>query len=96
MKINGMLSMFIFKYVIDFDLTSLYPSIIMAFNIDASTQIGRVIFDGEEERLENGEEGWNGADFADDIESRDFINIGKKYFNLPNVTEMLESFKKVS
>ena len=39
--ISGKKSMFIYKYVFDLDLSSLYPSIISAFNLDSSTFVGR-------------------------------------------------------
>lgn len=38
--LNGLLSKYLFDNVIDFDLSSLYPSIILAFNVDATTQYG--------------------------------------------------------
>ena len=41
--INGLRSRFIHENVIDMDLSSLYPSIILAFNIDVSTQLGKLI-----------------------------------------------------
>jgi hypothetical protein len=76
--INGLRSKFVFENVIDFDLTSLYPSIILAFNLDATTQIGRI----ESENFDS-------PRLMDDIVTRDYINIGSTYFGLPNVTEML-------
>lgn len=39
------LSKFIFDLVIDYDLSSLYPSIMRCFNIDSSTQYGRIVID---------------------------------------------------
>lgn len=77
--INGMRSKYVFENVIDFDLTSLYPSIILAFNVDATTQIGRIE-----------SEDFDSPRFMDDVVSRDYINIGKTYFDLPNITDMLE------
>ena len=80
--INGVKSKFIFENVIDFDLTSLYPSIILAFNVDATTQIGRIE-----------SEDFDSPKLMDDIVTRNYINIGKDYFDLPNVTDMLEKLK---
>jgi len=77
--INGSKSKYIFENVIDFDLTSLYPSIILAFNVDATTQIGRIESDE-----------FDSPKLVDDIVTRNYINIGKDYFDLPNVTDMLE------
>lgn len=80
--INGILSKFIFDNVVDFDLSSLYPSIILAFNIDATTQYGKVNF-SEDSKFKS-------EDLFDDLVSKDYINIGCKYFNMPNVSEMLD------
>jgi len=80
--INGIKSKFIFENVIDFDLTSLYPSIILAFNVDATTQIGRI---------ESND--FDSPKLIDDIVTRNYINIGKEYFDLPNVSDMLELIK---
>lgn len=38
---NGKPSMFIFEHVFDEDFSSLYPSIIQAYNLDKNTQIGK-------------------------------------------------------
>ena len=83
MILNGSRSKFVFENVIDFDLTSLYPSIILAFNVDATTQIGRI----ESENFDS-------PKLMDDIVSRDYINIGSVYFGLPNVTDMLTKLEE--
>jgi len=77
MKVNGKPSMYLFEKVIDFDLTSLYPSIILAFNVDVTTQLGQIK-----------SEFYNIPELFDDIVSQDNINIAHKYFHLPNVEEM--------
>ena len=41
-ELGTILSKYIFDNVVDFDLSSLYPSIILAFNIDPTTQIGLI------------------------------------------------------
>lgn len=79
MKINEKLSMYLFEKVIDFDLTSLYPSIILAFNVDVTTQIGQIK-----------SEYYNVPELFDDIVSQDTINTAHKYFHLPTVEEMNE------
>jgi len=82
LEINGANSKFIFENVIDFDLTSLYPSIILAFNVDATTQIGRIE-----------SEDFDSPKLIDDIVTRNYINIGKDYFGLPNISDMLDLLK---
>lgn len=84
--INGKRSKFVFRNVIDVDLSSLYPSIIIAFNIDKSTQIGKVVmFDPKTKE--------NAApEFMDSIQSQDWASVGPKYFKLPDMEEMLNGF----
>jgi hypothetical protein len=80
----------------------LYPSIIMAFNIDSSTQIGKIIIDPiVTEHSSNiasvaktytditGLKIKDMADmFVDSIQARDFISTGQKWFNLPSIEEL--------
>jgi DNA polymerase elongation subunit (family B) len=44
---GGEKSKFIFENVIDMDLASLYPSIILALNIDVTTQFGKLVYESE-------------------------------------------------
>lgn len=86
-------SRWIFRNIIDFDLTSLYPSIIRAFNISKMSQIGKILIPEKVSDLENpyGEERYNrGGDFVDDYECGDMLFLGRKWFNLPSVKEMLD------
>jgi DNA polymerase elongation subunit (family B) len=122
--INGILSKFVFENVVDFDLSSLYPSIILAFNVDATTQIGLVKFrticiDKEtnesyyEDELDFGdmneaekkqelqnytivENKFSADELFDDLVSQDYINIANKYYDLPNVQEMLDIIDNVA
>jgi DNA polymerase elongation subunit (family B) len=67
----------------DEDLKSLYPSITMAFNIDTTTQLGKARFSdqfNDEESIE----------FFDYMGARNYISMGKKYFNLPSASEIAE------
>ena len=49
--IFGKKSKFVFEYVIDFDFSALYPSIIIAFNISPATMIGKLFVDENPEIL---------------------------------------------
>jgi DNA polymerase elongation subunit (family B) len=89
--INGNQSRSIFDDVIDFDLEALYPSIILALNIDKSTQHGQVIY---KVKNENGEEEDLSDRLFDSLGSRDFITFGKKYLGLPSIKEMIDIIKK--
>jgi DNA polymerase elongation subunit (family B) len=88
--VNGKPSKFIFENVIDVDLASLYPNIILTYNIDRSTQIGKLIL---EEENENGLEDI-GYQFFDSLISRDYPAIAKRWFNLPDSEELIDLFKQ--
>jgi DNA polymerase elongation subunit (family B) len=83
-EILGNLSRFLFENCIDFDLSSLYPSIILAFNISPETCYGRAFIDDE-----------NGNDitdkYIDDYSSRDYVNFGTKWLGLPSVSDIIAS-----
>lgn len=81
MTINGRLSKYLYESVIDFDLSSLYPSIILAFNIAPETCYGKLTIENEIGNEEN---------FLNDYMSKDYINFGCKWFDLPNIEEMLD------
>jgi DNA polymerase elongation subunit (family B) len=83
--LNGSKSKFLYNNVIDFDLTSLYPSIILAFNVDATTEIGKI---------ETLTELFSSDELFDDIVANDTIKTGHKYFNLPSLEDMVEKIDK--
>jgi len=85
-KLNGKKSNRIFDSVIDFDLESLYPNTTLAYNIHNVTQIGKI-------EIEN-DNSIKPDEFADDILSKDFVEMGKKYFNLSGYEEMGKMFEE--
>jgi hypothetical protein len=106
-RILGEFSSYIYDLVIDYDLSSLYPSIIRAFNIDITTQYGRLILSEgpvvDEDRLlpelieEYGEENHSrdfGGEFLEDYNTRDFDYIGRKWFGLPGDEELIANFEE--
>ena len=73
----------VFELVMNEDLKSLYPSIIMAFNIDTTTQLGIARFTdqiNDEESIE----------FFDYLGARNYVALGSKYFNLPSADELAD------
>lgn len=86
MEINGQRSMYLYKYVVDFDLSSLYPSIIISSNIDASTQYGRVLFVNCPPTKEYD----RGGEFLDIYETEDLFALGSKFYNLPDGDEWIK------
>ena len=79
------------------DMSSFYPSSIIAMNIDPSTLIFKVIVDSNQ--FIDGDVKYNGfiemerdADLAkevfDNFQGDNVITMGHKWFNLPSVDEM--------
>jgi hypothetical protein len=84
--INGSKSKYIFNFIIDFDYTALYPSIIRAFNIDPNSQIGRIMFDGYTPTKEYD----RGGEFLDNLSTKDIIHTTNKFLGTPTIEEVLE------
>ena len=74
----------LFDNSVDFDFSSLYPSIIREFNLSAPTQIGMIKFNNE---------ALSGAKFIEDIATDDSITFCHKWFNMPNIEEMVHIIK---
>lgn len=88
----------LFTIVVDYDFTSLYPSIIKLFNIYKKTMIGQIRMDNtniskEElrviEGLEDDEVYNRGSKFIEDLETKESIFIGNRWLGLPNFEEMV-------
>lgn len=91
MLINGKPSRHIFRDVIDVDLSSLYPSILIAFNIDVSTQVGKVNFyEDDSEDAEN-----KAPELFDALQAQDWVMYGEKYFDLPNEEDLIDEFEEL-
>ena len=71
----------VYENVIDEDLASLYPSILLAFNIDAETMLGKIFF--EDDAAEHDDE------FPMRVSEGDVVLLGKEYLGLPSVEEVL-------
>lgn len=85
--IKGELSKYIFEETGDVDLSSLYPSIILALNLSPESFDRRVYikkYDGPNQFILNNHE----KEFIDDYISKDYISIGNKYLGLPDITEL--------
>ena len=87
MELFGKPSKFIFENVVDFDLSSLYPSIIRAFNIDGSTQIGRLIIEDHFNNL-------SGDQLLEYLNSKNFIEICRRALDLPSTEDLITAIKE--
>jgi DNA polymerase elongation subunit (family B) len=83
MRVLSMLSKFMFENCIDFDLSSLYPSIILALNISPETCYGKIDI-----RDKDGND--IGGEFVDDYMSRDYVNFAHKWLGVASVDEMIK------
>ena len=88
--INGIHSKYIYDYIIDFDYSALYPSIIRAFNIDANTQYGRIQFVGEPATKEYDK----GGEFLDCLQTGNIIYLTNNFLHTPTISTIIDKCKK--
>lgn len=96
MKMYNRLSSFIFDWVIDFDLSSLYPSIIDCFNIASNTQYGRIIIPepsvNVKSRFPDTED--LGGKLLEDFNTRDYVSIGNRWLGSPTTADIISAMEK--
>ena len=98
MEINGVKNKYVRKYVIDFDFSSLYPSIKIAHNIAPHTLVGKISLDEKvydkytafEMNNDKGDMYDSGKDFMENVLCQNPVMTGVRWFNLPNMMEILE------
>jgi hypothetical protein len=83
-SLGDLLSNLIFENVVDEDLSSMYPSIILAGNIDVSTMIGKIVDNIDPEF---------GAKFYAFLVEDNFSVFLNKTLNLPTSEEVLENLE---
>ena len=92
MKING-IAIWLVDNLIDFDYKSLYPSIMLEFNIAPNTQIGAVVIPDQVYHDENPYKDpkyTRGGDFLDLMASDSDLELGNRWFGLASFTEMID------
>lgn len=85
---KGIKSKYVFEEVGDVDLSSLYPSIILALNLSPETFDRKVYFKKIRNDGVNYEVISYEKEFIDDYISRDYISVGKKYLGLPSINDL--------
>jgi DNA polymerase elongation subunit (family B) len=106
--LNGKPSKFLFESVFDVDFSSLYPSIIMAYNLDNTTQVGKFFLNDDhikdnlvskhgydfstQEDINNED---LGPTFIDSLQSFDVSRIGEKYMDLPSTEDLVAKIEKI-
>lgn len=85
-------SMFLYKLIIDFDFSAMYPSSIIAFNIFATTMIGKLII--LEYIPESTYDKDMGKEYIEDIIVGDMLHIGHKWHKLSNFETLNDKMKR--
>lgn len=98
-EIFGTQSMYIFDNVVDMDFSSMYPHIIIAFNIAPNCMVGKLIIGGSIQEAYNaaskdGKIEDAGKDFVDNLLVKNVANMGTKWFGLPGVTELNDMLRE--
>lgn len=83
------LSKYLFEEVCDLDLSSLYPSIILALNLAPETFIMKLCITKTNENYEviNVEDV-----FVDEYIAKDYVFLGEKYLGMPNIEDLIDGF----
>lgn len=86
-ELFGRLSKYLYGDSIDFDFSAMYPNSIAAFNIFATTMIGKLF-------IENGDQFKNydedaGKEFVEDMIAKDTLFLGNKWFGLPDYEDLV-------
>lgn len=81
----------LFNNLIDYDFSSLYPSIIREFNLGPDTQIGKIVF--QKDGLDEKENDMLGQRFIQDYVTHDALNFCHKWMGLPSFEEMADKIK---
>lgn len=85
----------IFTYVIDNDLTSMYPSIMVAHNIYRTTLLFHITRVGTLMNLPNESLDRINLDSCfDNLQTEDYIRFGSQYLNLPSLERIIDIINK--
>lgn len=98
LKVNGR-AIWICDNLQDYDYKSLYPSIMLEFNIAPNTQVGRIIIPEKVYEHENvyklDEEKYSrGGEFVENMVTNNEIEFCKRWFNLAGIEEFLEDINE--
>lgn len=98
--VMGSRSKYIRDYVVDFDFSSLYPSIIIGFNISPATMVGKLFIPDKQvvdkySAPEIAKDKYDAAkDFMEGVLSQNYLMLGTRWFNLPTTTNIFKEFEK--
>lgn len=98
--VMGGRSKYIRDYVVDFDFSSLYPSIIIGFNISPSTMVGKLFINDKQvidrySAPEIANDKYDAAkDFMEGVLSQNYLMLGTRWFNLPTTDIIFKQFEE--
>lgn len=98
--IGGKRSKYIRDYVVDFDFSSLYPSIIIGFNISPASMVGKLFIPDKQvvdrySAPEIANDKYDAAkDFMEGVLSQNYLMLGTRWFNLPITNEIFKQFEQ--
>ncbi|MMZ42328.1 DNA polymerase II [compost metagenome] len=90
-RLNGIPSMFIYDNVVDMDFSSMYPNIIIAFNIAPSCMVAKLVIDRSYLDIANDDDEVlddQGKEFVDNLLIGNVANMGTRWFGLPKAEEL--------
>jgi DNA polymerase elongation subunit (family B) len=100
-KLFGKRSKYIYDNIADQDFASMYPSIIITYNVGPNTLIGKLIIDKDIANVYNDilnkpfdETNDKGKEFIDNYLIRNYGMMGNKWFNLPTINDLITDFNK--
>lgn len=89
----GMNSRYIFDNNVDFDYTSLHPSIMRTFQIDYQCFVGTIDIDINSADYDPENPQRHTIKLVEDAISDDLVGVANEYFGLPNLMQMEEAFQ---
>lgn len=92
LEVFGKKSMFYFGNCIDFDFSSMYPNIMIVFNIFAVCMIGKLFIDKDERFKTYDKDG--GKEFIEDLIAENVHHLGQKWLGLPSFTALNDMIAK--
>ena len=99
MRLLGVMSGAVFEDVVDYDYTSLYPSIIKLFNIYKATMLGQLRLAeqeiGKREQRVVYEKYNRSAQVLEDLESNEAIHFCYRWMNLPSAIDVIYLFDEM-